>query len=115
MRIPNWHKAVVSRHKIEGYLLSARHPHGRHKAAFFASHGFASKSWRVLVEALRRHAEEHPASGSEDTPFGRRYSVDGPLSGPTGRSVPIRSVWFIETGDDVPRFVTAYPLRREKP
>ena len=32
---------------------------------------------------------------------------------PDGRAPRLRSVWFIETGADTPRFVTAYPLRRE--
>ncbi|MFN2196373.1 MAG: DUF6883 domain-containing protein [Candidatus Promineifilaceae bacterium] len=25
----------------------------------------------------------------------------------------MRSVWFIETGEEIPRLVTAYPLRRK--
>jgi hypothetical protein len=25
----------------------------------------------------------------------------------------IRAVWFVESGEDTPRFVTAYPLRRD--
>ncbi|MGH3976576.1 MAG: DUF6883 domain-containing protein [Pseudonocardiaceae bacterium] len=28
-----------------------------------------------------------------------------------GRTPSIRSVWFLESGQDVPRFVTAYPLK----
>jgi hypothetical protein len=31
---------------------------------------------------------------------------------PDGRTPTIRSVWFIETGEEVPRFVTAYPLAK---
>jgi hypothetical protein len=30
-----------------------------------------------------------------------------------GRHVLLRTVWFIDMGADVPRFVTAYPLPRE--
>jgi len=46
------------------------------------------------------------------TLFGKRYIVDGKLFGSGGKSAFIRSVWFIETGEDIPRLVTAYPLQR---
>lgn len=39
-----------------------------------------------------------------------RYIVKGELLVPDGRTPLIRSVWFIETDEHVPRFVTAYPL-----
>ena len=29
-----------------------------------------------------------------------------------GETLFIRTIWFIETGDETPRFVTAYPVRR---
>lgn len=48
----------------------------------------------------------------EETPFGRRYFVEGPLTPPDGRDPLVRSVWLIETRADTPRLVTAYPLRR---
>ena len=47
---------------------------------------------------------------TEDSPFGRRYIVDGALAAPDGRKLRVRVIWFIETSEDVPHLVTAYPL-----
>ena len=33
-------------------------------------------------------------------------------SHPDGRQPFIRAVWFIETGEEIPRLATAYPLQR---
>jgi hypothetical protein len=41
-----------------------------------------------------------------------RYIIDGILITPDGRNPMVRSVWFIETGEITPRFVTAYPAGR---
>jgi len=31
---------------------------------------------------------------------------------PDGRSPLVRAVWLVESGEDVPRLVTAYPLEK---
>jgi len=65
----------------------------------------------VLANALRRHAAENEVAKIEQTTFGTRYVVDGPLSTPSGRSVNVRVVWFVEHAEMIPRLVTAYPLK----
>jgi hypothetical protein len=52
MKLPNLDKAVVSEAKVAGYLLSATHRDGRHKAAFFVRFGFRSEAWQELAGAL---------------------------------------------------------------
>lgn len=52
---------------------------------------------------------------TEETPFGTRYVIEGPLIAPNGRELQIRTVWFIEEGSRAPRFVTAYPLKWRTP
>ena len=47
----------------------------------------------------------------EDGPFGVRYVIEGPLTAVDGRRPNLRSIWFIDTGKDDPRLVTAYPLK----
>ncbi len=46
----------------------------------------------------------------ELSPFGIRYVIEGPLNSPDGRSPLVRTVWFIESSEDMPRLITAYPL-----
>jgi hypothetical protein len=81
-------------------------------AEFFKRFGFSAASWEELATSLRRHADDHEVAKIEDSPFGTRYVVEGILYTPDGRTPNVRSVWFIETGENVPRFVTAYPLER---
>jgi len=111
MKLPNVEAAVVSEDKITGYLLSPTHRDGRHKAAVFLGFGFAADAWQALAAALLKHAADHEVARVESTPFGTRYVVEGTIDTPYGRTPGIRSVWFLETGQDVARFVTAYPLR----
>jgi len=111
MKLPHHEDAVVPQAKITGYLLSPTHRDGRSKADFFTRFGFSADSWEELATALLRHAAEHEVTRIEDSPFGTRYVVEGALPAPDGRAPLLCSVWFIETGEQIPRFVTAYPLR----
>ena len=105
---------MVPRRKITDYLLSPTHRVGRHKAVFFRQFGFAAANWELLAAALRKHAAIHQVAKTEESPFGTRYVIDGIMATPDGRTANVRSVWFIETGEDTPRFVTAHPLPRSK-
>jgi hypothetical protein len=112
VKLPNYEGAVVPQIKIVGYRLSSAHRDGRSKAAFFARYGFSADQPEELSSALLRHVADHEVAKVEDSPFGTRYTVEGVLAAPDGRAPIIRSVWFIEIGEQIPRFVTAYPLQR---
>ena len=109
--LPHFERAVIDDRKLADYLLSTEHPFGRTKAQFFLGLGFRRDAIGTLNEAVRRHAVENRIAVSEETDFGSKYVVEGPLVAPDGRAVGIRAVWFVETGEAVPRFVTAYPWR----
>lgn len=111
VKLPNVDQAIVPQPKLTEYLLSTSHLAGRSKAASFARFGFPAATWESLADALKRHARENDVATTEQTPFGTSYSVDGRLAAPDGRTPWIRVVWFIETGDAIPRLVTAHPLK----
>ena len=113
MNLPNGDKAQVPQAKITEYLLSLAHQDGRSKAQFFAHFGFTTAKWQQLATALQEHAQQNPISRIEDSPFGKRYIIEGAVNTPDGRSPHIRAIWFIENGAEIPRLVTAYPLRRQ--
>jgi hypothetical protein len=92
------------------YLLSFIHRDGRHKAAFFTRFGFSAGNWEIMATALLRHAAENEVAGVEDSPFGKRYVIEGELNTPDGRNPEVRVVWFIAQGASDPWLVTAYPL-----
>lgn len=111
MKLPNAARAIVPEEKITGYLLSKTHRDGRHKAAYFLGLGFAPDAWQILASAFLKHAADHEVARSDSTSFGVRYVVEGTIATPSGRTPSIRSVWFTETGEELPRFVTSYPLK----
>jgi hypothetical protein len=110
MKLPNADKAVVPSDKITGYLLSLTHPDGREKAAFFIAFGFMPEEPEQLEKALLRQVVSQEIVKSISNVFGVRYVLEGRLETPDGRNPLVRSVWFIEKDDAIPRLVTAYPL-----
>lgn len=110
MKLPHPNQIIVPQAKVVDYLLSLTHPEGQSKALFLTHFGSTTDAWNVLAEALRQHAAEHEVTNEEASPFGTRYVVEGILQTPSGRTPRVRSILFTDTGKDVPRFVTAYPL-----
>ncbi|MEX1019342.1 MAG: DUF6883 domain-containing protein [Litorilinea sp.] len=110
-QLPNHQNALIPKPKIVEYLLSEANSGG--KSAFFVRFGFSEGDWIRLYDALLEHAKVSQLVKSEQSVFGTRYVVEGPLATPSGRLPWLRSVWFISKGEAVPRLVTAYPIRRE--
>lgn len=115
MKLPHVDRLEISKAKVVQYLLSSAHRAGKGKAAFFSAHGFTVSTWETLSKALRQHALDNAVMLTEDTEFGTRYVIEGPLVAPNGRQLQVRTVWFIDEGDQSARFVTAYPLKRRMP
>ena len=111
-RLPHAEQALVEQRKVLGYLLSDDHPDGLAKARFFKALGFSADRWQEFSEALIKHALESQLVSDEATPYGRRYVVEGVLTGPKGREAPVRTVWIQEGQSKQPRLVTAYPVRK---
>jgi hypothetical protein len=109
-RLPEAQLATIDRQKITDYLLANSHPAGRAKAAFFQRFGFTAAAWPTLRDALLDHAHSAPIVSAAETPFGRKYILEGPMTAADGRKPRIRAVWFVAVGQTVPRFVTAYPV-----
>jgi len=114
MRLPNVENAEILESKISKYLLSTTHRAGKSKASFFMQFGFDPDRWELLALALKQHASDNEVALEEKTIFGTRYIIDGPLKAPDGRLLNIRAAWYINMDGDVPRFVTAHPLRRRR-
>jgi hypothetical protein len=109
LRLPGVENAVVDPKKIRDYLLSASHPLGRFKASFFLALGYTSSNWDLLARDFRSFAERQEAELSGQNDYGQKYLVRGILSGPSGRSAEVVTVWILLSGEAVPRFVTAFP------
>jgi hypothetical protein len=108
MRLPNPDRAIIQQEKLQDYLLSPTHVLGRHKAAFFRSLGYTSDEWMALERDLRGLLNAR-ADRTEITPYGRKYRIRGPITGPSGITAVIVTVWIVLHGEEVARFVTAFP------
>jgi hypothetical protein len=111
LELPNSELAVVEARKVTEYLLNASHPDNGGKARFFETLGYAMSDVMQLVAALRTAGASGEVVQRLESRHGTKYVVDGQLSAKTetGRSRAIRTVWIVESGDEVPRLVTAYP------
>jgi hypothetical protein len=114
MKLPLVDRAEISEAKIVKYLLSTTHRAGKSKATFFIEFGFDPQRWEELAIALKEHAIDNEITQEEKTTFGIRYVIEGLLKAPDGRRLNIRTAWFIDDGGEVPRLITAHPLRRRR-
>ena len=108
MRLPSADAVEIDVRKVRDYLLSAKHPIGRHKARFFAALGFTEVAVTEFIAEIRRIAASEDVVSVEDTEFGRKYTVGGQLKGPLGAAA-IDTVWIKEPGKSVVRLVTVLP------
>jgi len=109
VKLPAAHQAIIESAKVRDYLLSSEHPIGRAKARFFRALGFTHGQWSQLHDALLALARTGDAVPGKRNAFGQKYVVRGILTGPSGRSANIVTVWIVLESEAAPRFVTAYP------
>ena len=85
------------------------HAVGKAKATFFRALGFNEANAHLLEHGLLSLAHSTPVQEVVPSPHGVKYVVEGVLETPSGTAPRIRTVWILETDDEHPRFVTAYP------
>ncbi|MFZ1937014.1 MAG: DUF6883 domain-containing protein [Thermoguttaceae bacterium] len=109
MKLPRGDEAIVALQKLTDYLLSVAHPVGSSKAGFFRNRGFDDDNVRLLEDGLLAIARSAVVAEVASSPHGTKYVIDGRLQTPDGGVVFVRTIWIIESHQDRPRFVTAYP------
>ena len=114
MKIPNAERAVVDIRKLRDYCLNPQHNRGKHKARLFTSLlGMNPNDAEELRDALLEAVKTQDAQLGETDAYGQRYTLDFMLSW-RGRQARIRSAWIIETGADIPKLTTAFPLTNQE-
>jgi hypothetical protein len=111
MELPFIDSLRVDHSKITNYLLNEVTSRG--KATFFLRLGFRVEEWETLALALKVQARDNPVTSIIDSPYGKRYSVDGPIDTPSNRQPRprVRTVGILENGTQTPRLITAYPVQ----
>ncbi len=110
MKIPNAENAVIAPEKLRDYLLNSAHRKGGTKARLLLALGYAADDWQRLEADLRAQHLTAEVLEESDSDYGNCYVIVAPLTAPSGRAMPFRSVWQIDTGADYPRLITMYPV-----
>lgn len=109
-RLPNGDQAILDMRKIEDYCLNPSHPRGRHKARVFREAldlQRSDASW--LRDALLEAARSGEAFQDGKDAWGTHWRLDATVWR-QGKSVVVRTIWIVRTGETVPRFVTCWVL-----
>ncbi len=109
MKLPNQDRAYIQPSKLIDYLLSEAHPDGKSKAKLLRAVGFDETNIDILEQGLLLIALSQDVSQVVQSPHGVKYIIEGNLPTPLGGFVTLLTVWIIDTGQEIPRFVTAYP------
>lgn len=106
--LPNHITAAIPQNKIQGYLLNSNHDKGKHKARVINSVlGYNYENWDELSEYLFNAIQRNTISKYQKTSHGAKYTVPVKVVGKKGKSMVLNTVWQIDNGSNVPRFITA--------
>lgn len=110
MKLPNFDKVIIQKEKLIDYVLSETHSTGRFKAKYFRRLGFDETNIHLLEEALRKIAKKEEIQDEITSQYGIKYILDGQINSPIGKIVRVTTVWIVEKDQNIPRFVTVYPV-----
>jgi len=71
--------------------------------------GYSPEDWARLEADLREQHLSHEAVPARPSPYGRKYEILAPVTGPNGMTAWIRSIWIVRTEEDRARLVTLVP------
>jgi hypothetical protein len=109
MTLPNADRAIIAAEKLTEYLLNMSHKRGAAKARLLLGVGYRSDAPHVLESDLRVQHLSLEVTRTHKNAYGVVYEIVGPIKTPSGSSVQFCSVWQVDTGTDVARFITMYP------
>jgi hypothetical protein len=110
---PRFDNVEIDKRKISEYAMNADHPTGQHKFQVINSATGLTAEDADLIETQIRDGVKNgsPVAGKSDQ-YGRRWSVDVPVTGPSG-TMTVRTAWIVEPGSDQPRLATiSFPPKR---
>jgi hypothetical protein len=109
MKLPRSESAIVEDAKVRDYPLSPEHPIGRFKARVFRAVGYDRDHWQRLRDDLLIVAATVDAELVQANQFGERWLGVGYLRSPSGRLLPVVTIWLIPSQGAPPRLITVYP------
>jgi len=105
--------SAIAREKFADYLLVFQTRSD--KSRYLARAGYTLENVDQLIEALRKQFLPLDAIFVRRTVFGEIYRIDGPLLGPSGTQILIRTVWLKHALSGAVHFVTLIPQPQMNP
>lgn len=98
--------------KLTHYLLVPRSRSD--KSRWLARGGYTSENPQRLADDLRAQLLPLDALPGRETSFGESFEISGRLTGPSGISLPLRTVWLKDALSGRVRFITLIPLSTKR-
>lgn len=108
MKLPT--EAEIAQDKLTRYLLVKR-PVGD-KSEFLKQAGYGLDNWQQLEQDIRQQILSNEATSTEQTQHGEYFEIIGPLTGPNGAVLRVKTVWMQESSSGVTKVITLYPDKR---
>jgi len=99
--------AIIAPEKLTRYLL-VRQARGD-KSAFLARAGYTLENADQLLGDLREQLLPLDATPLHSTKFGQFYEIRGALTGPSGVTLRVRSIWMEENLSGLTKLITLIP------
>jgi Domain of unknown function (DUF6883) len=99
--------AIIAPEKLTRYLLV--HQARGDKSAFLKRAGYTLENADRLLRDLRTLLLLLDTTPLHSTAFGQFYEIRGPLVGPNGVTLQVRSIWMKEDLSGVTKFITLIP------
>ena len=71
--------------------------------------GYRADAPQALESDLRTQHLSFDVTRTSENAYGVVYEIEAPIKTPGGKTVRFCSIWQVDTGTDVPRFITMYP------
>ena len=102
MKLPS--EAYIDPRKITDYLLKPLEDSD--KSAFHARAGYTEENPEDLLSDIREQLLPLEAVDFGPFAFGRKYGISGRLTGPSGVTLRVKTIWAIVASTGQTRFVT---------
>jgi len=99
--------AYIDPRKITDYLL--RPLEDSDKSAFLSRAGYTDENPEVLMSDILSQLLPLEAADLGPFAFGRKFEIDGELTGPSGVTLQVKTIWAKVSATGQTRFVTLIP------
>ena len=98
---------ATSQSKVQGYLLNSNNDNGKDKEHLIRSVlGYNYQTWEPLANQLYNGLQTNKYISVKTTKWGTSYNVPIRIYGTKKKSMVLITVWQVDKGSNIPRFIT---------